>query len=143
MDRKLGGKVQITFVNGLHNHPCDVPQAAVSQRLSGRNIESLLPLVAVPSAPHLVGGKKITLSTARKILKAHLGNGINIDGKSLSNLIAVVSKYINSDKFEGIPAGVMLLVTKMVTIVMKMMLWIFPGMFLMKMGAVEMVLKGL
>jgi hypothetical protein len=98
-----GGKVRITFVNGLHNHPCDVPRAAVSQRLSGRNIESVFPLVAVPFAPHLRGGKKITLSTARKILKAHLGNGIDIDAKSLSNVIAAVSKYINSDKFEGIP----------------------------------------
>ena len=102
MGRKLGGKVKISFVEGLHNHPCDVPQAAVSQRLSGRNIESVLPLVAVPFAPHLRGGKKITLSTARKILKAHLGNGIDIDAKSLSNVIAAVSKYI---KFIGIGSG--------------------------------------
>ena len=104
MGRKLGGKVKISFVEGLHNHPCDVPQAAVSQRLSGRNIESVLPLVAVPVAPHLRGGggEKITLSTARKIPKAHLGNGIDIDAKSLSNVIAAVSKYI---KFIGIGSG--------------------------------------
>jgi TRAP-type mannitol/chloroaromatic compound transport system permease small subunit len=49
-----------------------------------------------------VGGEKITLSTARKILKAHLGNGIDIDAKSLSNVIAAVSKYI---KFIGIGSG--------------------------------------
>mmetsp|Transcript_12977 Transcript_12977/g.26282 ORF Transcript_12977/g.26282 Transcript_12977/m.26282 type:complete len:1043 (-) Transcript_12977:117-3245(-) len=97
------GRVQITDVNGLHNHPCDLPRAATTQRLSGRNIKSVLPNLGVAFAPYLEGGQKPNTTTARKIVKAHLGTGVELNCKSLATITTAVGKYVNSDDFEGIP----------------------------------------
>lgn len=96
-------KVCITFVNGLHNHPCSLSCAATVQKLSGRPIKSILPIIAVPFAPHLKGGKSIKYETARDLIKAHLGSDVPLDCRTLSTIIAAVKKYIDSDEYTGIP----------------------------------------
>ena len=39
----MQGRVCIAFVNGRHNHPCNLPHAASVQKLSGRDVQSILP----------------------------------------------------------------------------------------------------
>ena len=50
---KDGVSVRITYINGRHNHPCYLAYAAIVQQLSGRDIQSVLPILAMPFAPYL------------------------------------------------------------------------------------------
>lgn len=52
--RKDNGRVKISFVNGLHNHPLNVSSAAISQRLAGRDINML---ATPPLHPNLTVAK--------------------------------------------------------------------------------------
>ena len=45
MKKKDGGRVRITYINGRHNHPYDLAYAATVQQLSGRDIQSILPIL--------------------------------------------------------------------------------------------------
>jgi hypothetical protein len=103
--RKIdNGRVKISFCNGLHNHPLDVPNASISQRLAGRDIESVLPLIAPQFAPHLKDGGKLNISLARNIIKAHLHANVDISAQSILTIVKAVQKYIKSEKFGGLPA---------------------------------------
>lgn len=101
--KRDGDRVCITYVNGKHNHPCNLAYAAKVQKLSGRDIQSILPILAMPFAPYLEGGCKPTTAQARKLIKAHLGGGVQVDATSIATITAAVTQYVNSDKFEGIP----------------------------------------
>lgn len=94
-----GNRVQITKVIGLHNHPLDVPHVAVSQRLSGRNIEKVLPLLAPSFAPLMKNNSAVDIETARKILRAHLGDDVSMKVESIHTILRAVKKYINSGKY--------------------------------------------
>ena len=96
------GKVQIKFVCGLHNHDLDALQVAVSQRLSGRNIESVLPLIAPSFAPLMVNDSPVDIETARKILRAHFDNAVSMKVESIHTILRAVKKYIKSDKYKPI-----------------------------------------
>lgn len=99
---KDDGRVKITKVCGLHNHPLDVPHVSVSQRLSGRNIESVLPLLAPHFAPLMVNDSPVDTETARKILRAHLGENVSMKVESIHTILRAVKKYIKSDKYKQI-----------------------------------------
>ena len=56
----------------------------------------------MPFAPYLEGGRKPTTAIARKLIKAHLGGGVQVDATSICTITTAVTQYVNSDKFEGI-----------------------------------------
>ena len=97
------GRVSISFVNGFHNHPCNLSRAANQQKLSGRDIKSILPIIAIPFAPHLQGGRSIETKTARTLIRSHLGDEVQTDATTIATIVAAVKKYIDSDEFNGIP----------------------------------------
>ncbi len=97
---KDDGKVQINYVSGRHNHPLDVPHVAVSQRLAGRDIESVLPMLAPHFAPHLKNGRSVDITTARNIIEAHIGENVSYKSDSIDTIVRAVKKYINSGKYK-------------------------------------------
>ena len=101
--KKHNGKVFIIFVNGFHNHPCNLSRAANQQKLSGRDIKSILPTIAIPFAPHLQGGRSIETKTARTLIRSHLGDEVQTDATTIATIVAAVKKYIDSDEYKGIP----------------------------------------
>lgn len=97
-----GERVKITKVVGRHNHPLDVPHVAKSQRLSGRNIESVLPLLAPHFAPLMRNDGIPDITVARNIISAHLGNNVSNKAESIHTILRAVKKYIKSDKYKQI-----------------------------------------
>ena len=99
---KDNGRVQIKKVCGLHNHPLNSRHVARSQRLSGRNIESVLPSLAPLFAPLMKNDSPVEIETARKILRAHLGDNVSMKAEAIHTILQAIKKYIKSDKFTPI-----------------------------------------
>lgn len=98
-----GGRVKIKTVEGLHNHALDVPNKAVSERMKGRDIQSILPKIAPEFAPHMDEGGKININVARKIIRSKVGIKISRNAAAMHTIIKAVAKYIKSDKYQPAP----------------------------------------
>ena len=98
-----GGRVKIKTVEGLHNHDLDVPNKAVSERMKGRDIQSILPKIAPEFAPHMDEGGKIDINVARKIIRSKVGIKISRNAAAMHTIIKAVAKYIKSDKYQPAP----------------------------------------
>lgn len=98
-----GGRVKIKEVVGLHNHALDVPNKAVSERMKGRDIQSILPKIAPEFAPHMDEAGKVNINVARKIIRSKVGIKISRNAAAMHTIIKAVAKYIKSDKYQPAP----------------------------------------
>lgn len=93
------GRVCITEVNGYHNHTLDLRSAELSQRLAGRNIEGVLPIIAPHFLPHLKDGSdSLNITVARNIITYYLGESECTEYQDIISIVKAVAKYINEGK---------------------------------------------
>mmetsp|Transcript_8058 Transcript_8058/g.13712 ORF Transcript_8058/g.13712 Transcript_8058/m.13712 type:complete len:688 (-) Transcript_8058:40-2103(-) len=96
-----GKKTEITRVNGMHNHACDIASEVMAIKKSGKAVQTAVSQVTAVLAPLLNTDKNLDCDLIRNIIRPYVSPEIILDDKNIRSIMRGAYREMEAGNYKA------------------------------------------